>query len=350
MKKFFTFIAVAGMALAAQANVLTVADPASVDDAWYSGYSPVCGLYCDTYGTQVQLIYSADMLAEMAGNQITQVRFYTLNDFYENNGYGASTDVTDYINFENAKIQLSLKEVDEAGFTEVAAITGATIVATTVPVKGDTYLTFELDEPFTYNGGNLMVETLVIEEGSWGATYFIGSSTDPVMCGYYDIAGEADLSSFMPKTSFTYEAGTTPVEPTELTAAPTFNGYTTDGIHAYFVEIVPTEPSVIYYRVQYQEGEFTDWAVYDGILSFTGDGKYRVEAYAVADNKLPSQPIAYEFVVSPATGLSEMNADKAVAGVRYFNMAGQEMTEANGMTIVVTTYTDGTTSTVKVMK
>ena len=350
MKKFFTFIAVAGMALAAQANVLTVADPASVDDAWYSGYSPVCGLYCDTYGTQVQLIYSADMLAEMAGNQITQVRFYTLNDFYENNGYGASTDVTDYINFENAKIQLSLKEVDEAGFTEVAAITGATIVATTVPVKGDTYLTFELDEPFTYNGGNLMVETLVIEEGSWGATYFIGSSTDPVMCGYYDIAGEADLSSFMPKTSFTYEAGTTPVEPTELTAAPTFNGYTTDGIHAYFVEIVPTEPSVIYYRVQYQEGEFTDWAVYEDILSFTGDGKYRIEAYAVADGKLPSYEIAYEFVVSPATGLSEMNADKAVAGVRYFNMAGQEMTEANGMTIVVTTYTDGTTSTAKVVK
>ena len=350
MKKFFTFIAVAGMALAAQANVLTVADPASVDDAWYSGYSPICGLYCDTYGTQVQLIYSADMLAEMAGNQITQVRFYTLNDFYENNGYGASTDVTDYINFENAKIQLSLKEVDEAGFTEVAAITGATIVATTVPVKGDTYLTFELDEPFTYNGGNLMVETLVIEEGSWGATYFIGSSTDPVMCGYYDIAGEADLSSFMPKTSFTYEAGTTPVEPTELTAAPTFNGYTTDGIHAYFVEIVPTEPSVIYYRVQYQDGEFTDWAVYEDILSFTGDGKYRIEAYAVADGKLPSYEIAYEFVVSPATGLSEMNADKAVAGVRYFNMAGQEMQEANGMTIVVTTYTDGTTSTAKVVK
>ena len=39
-----------------------------------------------------------------------------------------------------------------------------------------------------------------------------------------------------------------------------------------------------------------------------------------------------------------------IAGVRYFNMAGQEMKEANGMTIVVTTYTDGTSSAVKVMK
>ena len=49
-------------------------------------------------------------------------------------------------------------------------------------------------------------------------------------------------------------------------------------------------------------------------------------------------------------GVDELNADKTVAGVRYFNMAGQEMQEVNGMTIVVTTYTDGTTSAVKVMK
>ena len=50
------------------------------------------------------------------------------------------------------------------------------------------------------------------------------------------------------------------------------------------------------------------------------------------------------------TSVDELNAGKTVAGVRYFNMAGQEMQEANGLTIVVTTYTDGTTSTAKVMK
>jgi len=50
------------------------------------------------------------------------------------------------------------------------------------------------------------------------------------------------------------------------------------------------------------------------------------------------------------TSVDEVNGEKAVAGVRYYNLAGQEMQEANGMTIVVTTYTDGTTSAVKVMK
>ena len=150
------------------------------------------------------------------------------------------------------------------------------------------------------------------------------------------------------------EPVTPPVDPTEKTGAPVFNGYTTDGIHAYFVEILPTdEGSVIYYRVLYPgEEEYTEWAVYEDILSFEGDGKHRVEAYAVAPNKLPSEQIAYEFVVEPEplTGISEMMNGKTVAGVRYFNMAGQEMTEANGLTIVVTTYTDGTTSAVKVVK
>ena len=50
------------------------------------------------------------------------------------------------------------------------------------------------------------------------------------------------------------------------------------------------------------------------------------------------------------TGINELVDGKTIANVRYFNMAGQEMQEANGMTIVVTTYTDGTTNTAKVMK
>ncbi len=50
------------------------------------------------------------------------------------------------------------------------------------------------------------------------------------------------------------------------------------------------------------------------------------------------------------TGVDELNAGKTVANVRYFNVMGQEMAQPEGMTITVTTYTDGTTSAVKVMK
>jgi hypothetical protein len=51
-------------------------------------------------------------------------------------------------------------------------------------------------------------------------------------------------------------------------------------------------------------------------------------------------------------GVEELVNDtqKVVAGVRYYNIMGQEMKEANGITIVVTTYTDGSHSAVKVIK
>ena len=162
------------------------------------------------------------------------------------------------------------------------------------------------------------------------------------------VAADGRTSDWTESTIFTTLVGGT--DPTEKTGAPTFHGYTEDGIYAYFVEIIPTEPSTIYYRVQYPDMSWSDWAEYEEILSFTGDGKYRVEAYAVGPGKQPSFEIAYEFVVAPLSGISEMVEGKTVAGVRYFNMAGQEMTEANGLTIVVTTYTDGTTSAAKVVK
>ena len=199
--------------------------------------------------------------------------------------------------------------------------------------------------------GNEPAEWIVVE-GIEGNEYTIEGLEDGVT---YEVQVQAvneagQVTDWTESTLFTYEAGEVP-QPTEKTGAPVFNGYTTDGIHAYFIEIQESEPSTIYFRVQYgQDGEFTEWAEYEDILSFTQDGWYRIEAYAVADGKLPSDPIAYEFIVNPATGLSEMTGSKTVAGVRYFNAMGQEMQEANGLTIVVTTYTDGTTSTAKVMK
>ena len=146
-------------------------------------------------------------------------------------------------------------------------------------------------------------------------------------------------------------------QPTEKTPMPAFHGSTTDGIHAYFMEIDDiNEDAVIYYQV-YKDGVLvTDethpdgWFVYDDKLSFTENGNYRIVAYAVAPGMLPSDTIATEFVVSETTGLVDVMNGKTVSNVRYFNMAGQEMQEANGMTIVVTTYTDGTSSAVKVMK
>ena len=51
------------------------------------------------------------------------------------------------------------------------------------------------------------------------------------------------------------------------------------------------------------------------------------------------------------TAVEDIELDKAVANVAYFNLAGQKCAEpVNGVNIVVTTYTDGTTTTAKVVK
>ena len=59
---------------------------------------------------------------------------------------------------------------------------------------------------------------------------------------------------------------------------------------------------------------------------------------------------AYIAKGGPVVEVEELAINKTVASVRYYNMAGQEMQNASGMSIKVTTYTDGTTNAVKVMK
>ena len=54
--------------------------------------------------------------------------------------------------------------------------------------------------------------------------------------------------------------------------------------------------------------------------------------------------------VYPHTAVNELNAGKTVTGVTYYNMAGQQITRPAGPTIQVTTYSDGTTATTKLMK
>ena len=57
---------------------------------------------------------------------------------------------------------------------------------------------------------------------------------------------------------------------------------------------------------------------------------------------------AFTIGVQTATAVTELSSDKTVAKVEYFNLAGQRLTRpATGVTLIVTTYTDGTRTTTK---
>ncbi|MBQ3363002.1 MAG: hypothetical protein IJG42_03510 [Muribaculaceae bacterium] len=94
---------------------------------------------------------------------------------------------------------------------------------------------------------------------------------------------------------------------------------------------------VYFYRTNEGDNPMFNWRI--GIqLNYTVDG---------VTNK---SDIVYLEVYPKPSAVNELADGKTVAGVRYFNMAGQEMAQPEGMTIQVTTYSDGTTSAVKVMK
>ena len=61
-------------------------------------------------------------------------------------------------------------------------------------------------------------------------------------------------------------------------------------------------------------------------------------------------PEAMTVTITAGSGVDEMVADKTISNVRYFNVMGQEMSQANGVTIVVTSYTDGSVNATKVIK
>ena len=177
-------------------------------------------------------------------------------------------------------------------------------------------------------------------------------------------AGQEDLVIYVTATNDEGE-GHTPTSVTQrvvipakvapvLPVMPTVETETTDA--AVIVTATTTDGATV---VLYQCDENGENAqAIDNPASFLREATDRtVYVYAVATNEDGSTTTEVIPVLVPAkaqepdpTSINEMNGGKAIANVRYFNMAGQEMQEANGMTIVVTTYTDGTTSAVKVMK
>ena len=142
-----------------------------------------------------------------------------------------------------------------------------------------------------------------------------------------------------------------PAKPKQ-TAKPTidvsFGGET--GSHYAVVTLQNNDTDPVVYEYSFNG---TDWITYNGPVTLDPSyyGDVTIYARAKAENKTWSEPSERTFTLGDdATSVNELINGKTVAGVRYFNMAGQEMQEANGITIVVTTYTDGTTSAVKVIK
>ena len=343
MKKFFTLIAVAVMAFAAQANVLTVAEGTVTN-----GHFPFYGLYNDTQGTQCQVIYPADMLADMVGCEITELKFYTRDEISPR--------------LDGSKMKVSMKEVAQNEYaTSVPVELGdEDLYGYCTPIPGETEVVITLDKPFVYAGGNLLLETVVIEVSNYNGTYFYGQDMG-TYCAFYTYVTSygttpAYTEAFLPKTTFTYNTAEGPVDPPtpgEPCAKPEggfVNGVDFHGVLVTLINNETAEGAELHYNITLDGVMIVEDAIYEDAFALTVDGEYYIDFWATAPGMQESSHGGLIFTIDPTTGLSELLEGKTVAGVRYYNLVGQEMAQPAGMTIVVTTYTDGTTSAVKVVK
>ena len=184
------------------AKALPEADEFTVCDATNSmGYLPVYGFYYDYAGGVGQMIYPAEMLTDMVGKEIFALTFYPRDGS---------------LAFGGGAVQVSLKETEQTAFESETPITDMTAVCTVVPEKGAELWEIVFDEPYKYMGGNLVIGTLVTQEGEYGSTYFYGLETDNYSA-YYTYSSSwgtyGNTAKFLPKVTFACkkEGGEQPV-------------------------------------------------------------------------------------------------------------------------------------------
>ena len=186
MKKCYKLMAAALMMLAAyvpaQAEQLTVFDETATNE-----YSPIYSYYYDTPGYIVQTILPEADLAQMKYTYLTSLKFYTSGDNQLNGG----------------KLALSLGTTTQTTFSNFSLPIAVTWVAEVPMSPGGSEIEFYF-KPFFYTGGNLVIETRVVEKGNYLHQFFLGKKSyvdNVLLMSYYNTY----TSSFYPKTTFEYD-------------------------------------------------------------------------------------------------------------------------------------------------
>ncbi len=201
MKKILRTLMLAALLLpfASQAqNTLTVADGTTTNS-----YVPVYGLYVDDF-VRCQTIYPASEILGaatsyyMTGGTITGLTYYLSSSAAAS--WGAATFV------------VNIKEVSATTLSAFVDMTDATTVYTGSLDATQSTMEITFTTPYTYQGGNLLIEIYNTLEGTWKSASFYGvTATDASWQGnngtsVANITGAT--RAFIPKTTFTFTGGT----------------------------------------------------------------------------------------------------------------------------------------------
>ncbi len=200
-------------------------------------YVPFYGLYFDDNYQINQMIYPESLLTNLVGKTITSVTFYARSNFSSNIGSGKFTfkigTTTNQTTFSNPITRIT---------------TGMTAVATNMSmsncISGSQLIIDFSDNPFTYQGGNLVLDyELTTLASGYNTTYFYGENNHTNASFYsrstsnstngYGVYSNSSTQNFLPKVTFGAEDAGPKIEvsPESLTIndSGTNNTFTVQG-------------------------------------------------------------------------------------------------------------------------
>ena len=245
-------------------NTLTVADGTATNN-----YVPFYGYYLDA-DQHCQVIYPDSMLTDMQGSAITQMEFY-LN---------SNPSFTSTITF---RMGISPDATfASAGFDNTTTLTEVYVGAINIE---NNVMTVELDEPYTYNGGNLLLDFTNTNGNYIDGVSFYGISAIGASVSVYSSWGSATLRNFIPKTTFSYGTPSLCSKPTGITVtAITTNSATISWLGS---------DNASSYNVEYMLSTESDWAnaqsitAYDTTVDLSGlnpSSSYKVRVQTVCSD------------------------------------------------------------------
>ena len=179
-----------------------------------NSYLPIYGLYCDDYQIN-QMIYPENLLTNLVGKTLTSMTFYAtaaLDANLSSVGWNVKLGTTTQASFASTLSAITRLVPDDV----------TTVAEGYVITSGINTMTITFTTPFTYNGGNLLVDLQSTAEGQYKSTSFYGvnqntytgynsyrsNTSTPNQNGHYS---NGSTRQFLPKVTFTYEVETDPI-------------------------------------------------------------------------------------------------------------------------------------------
>ena len=319
-----------------------------------SGYAPLRLLYNNS---ESKTIYTAEQMGIANGAKITSFTYKG----YMSGSKVLTPMVTVWVeNTEDATETTSAALFDTEGMTKVFE------GECTFEAKGSSsdkvdMLVVNFDAPFEYTGKNLRVIVRALYTDYQSANF----EADGNVTGQCVVRFQDNQETFLTGNASTYAASLPVVYMGVEKEAVTYSGVVndTEGNPIEGVTVTLTSEAsrgatagpAVYTATTDAEGKFTVNVVqnektYNATFSKDGYKDVNVEGIDLHNGSVElDEPVVME--LDEVTGVESLNAGKTVASVKYYNVAGQAADKAfQGVNIVVTTYTDGTTHTVKVIK